>query len=114
MTYKDKWVQTYDVCRGDYIRFYKKIFVGKYPNAKYIGEESMEGEVIKESYGLKRGQHTFTIKTEEGNIRMKGRNLYELCYRKEWENEEERKRILDEKHERAYQVKNSIKERIYE
>jgi hypothetical protein len=37
----------------------------------------IEGNVIKESYGEKTGQHTFTIQECDGNkINIKGRNLY--------------------------------------
>jgi len=37
----------------------------------------VEGNVIKESYGEKTGQHTFTIEEYNGNkIIVKGRNLY--------------------------------------
>lgn len=37
----------------------------------------IEGTVIKESYGEKTGQHTFTIEECDGNkIIVKGRNLY--------------------------------------
>jgi len=37
----------------------------------------VEGNVIKESYGEKTGQHTFTIEECNGNkVIVKGRNLY--------------------------------------
>ena len=37
----------------------------------------IKGNVIKESYGEKTGQHTFTIEECDGNkIIVKGRNLY--------------------------------------
>ena len=37
----------------------------------------IEGNVVKESYGEKTGQHTFTIEECDGNnIIVKGRNLY--------------------------------------
>ena len=37
----------------------------------------IEGNVIKESYGGKTGQHTFTIEECNGNkVIIKGRNLY--------------------------------------
>ena len=37
----------------------------------------IEGNVVKESYGEKIGQHTFTIEECDGNkVIVKGRNLY--------------------------------------
>ena len=37
----------------------------------------IEGNVIKESYGERTGQHTFTIEECDGNkVIIKGRNLY--------------------------------------
>ena len=37
----------------------------------------IEGNVVKESYGEKTGQHTFTIEECDGNkVIVKGRNLY--------------------------------------
>lgn len=36
----------------------------------------IKGTVVNSSYGSERGQHTFTIDTEEGKVMVKGRNLY--------------------------------------
>ena len=36
----------------------------------------MSGLVINHSYGEKTGQHTFTIETETGKVRVMGRKLY--------------------------------------
>lgn len=36
----------------------------------------IKGTVINSSYGIDRGQHTFTIDTGEEKILVKGRNLY--------------------------------------
>lgn len=39
--------------------------------------EIIRGTVIKHSYGTDKGQHTFSIKTNEGDLLLvKGRNLY--------------------------------------
>ena len=39
--------------------------------------EILEGEVIKHSYGVEKGQHTFTIQTMTNDkVLVKGRNLY--------------------------------------
>jgi len=38
----------------------------------------LSGEVITSSYGLDKGQHTFTIQLNQGSIKLvKGRNLYD-------------------------------------
>ena len=40
--------------------------------------EEFQGEVVRNSYGQKTGQHTFSIQTECGELkRVKGRNLYD-------------------------------------
>jgi hypothetical protein len=36
----------------------------------------VSGIVVNHSYGADKGQHTFTISTDEGNVMVKGRNLY--------------------------------------
>ena len=52
-------------------------FEGSYRKPKYVGTQRLSGVVIKHSYGEKRGQHTFTIKLDDGSTkRVKGRNLY--------------------------------------
>jgi hypothetical protein len=57
---------SYAIRVGCFVKFYN---VGK--------GEVVSGTVIKESYGEKTGQHTFTIQSEDGTKTLvKGRNLY--------------------------------------
>lgn len=99
------------------IEFTESVFIGNYPKAKFSHERTITGKVIKESYGSKTGQHTFTILVEtcddnsyyQGEtIRRKGRNVYRKCRVLEYpKNHQE---LADEKHERAKSVKQSIKD----
>lgn len=98
------------------IRFTEAVFTGKYPNAKFSHEREIIGTIIKDSYGSKRGQHTFTILVHEcddrsidvnSKIRRKGRNVYKNCVVLEYP--EDHDKLADEKHERADAVKGSIK-----
>ena len=68
----------------------KPYFSGSFRNAKFIGAQPLVVEVLRHSYGQKRGQHTFTCKVIEiiealdlpsahqvnEKFRIKGRNLY--------------------------------------
>ena len=38
--------------------------------------EIIKGTVINSSYGIDKGQHTFTIETSNNKLMVKGRNLY--------------------------------------
>ncbi|MCF6183195.1 MAG: hypothetical protein L3J56_00975 [Bacteroidales bacterium] len=100
---------TGDAVTGDYVKFEKAIFSGTYPNATYEGMETIIGKIIKDSYGKKKGQHTFTILRDNGeNMRIKGRNLYKNgCKRLLWDNEADRIKIADEKHERGNKVRKA-------
>lgn len=110
---KEKVDCTGDVVTGDYVFFEKAVFTGSYPNATFSHTEEMEGLVIKDSYGEKKQQHTFTIKEKSGNtFRIKGRNLYRNgCKRYLWNDEEERKEALDEKHERGSIARKASRKR---
>ena len=48
---------------------------------KYVDKTTnkiIDGEVVNSSYGIKTGQHTFTILQKDGNKKLvKGRNLYD-------------------------------------
>lgn len=94
---------TGDVCLSDNIAFSKATFSGSYRNARFDGFEMIIGQVVNESYGADRGQHTFTILKRDGEkLLIKGRNLYaQGVWRKPWESEEARKLILEEKHARG-------------
>jgi len=44
---------------------------------KFVGTKRFAGKVEKHSYGDKTGQHTFSIRLDDGSIKLvKGRNLY--------------------------------------
>jgi len=52
-------------------------FRGRCTGAKFLREDILTGVIIKDSYGKKTGQHTFTIQLADGSLkRVKGRNLY--------------------------------------
>ena len=75
------------------ITFKEPVFVGgsfyrgRCKGAKYIGDRTISGKILKESYGST-GQHTFTILVDSctgensgqykkgAKVRRKGRNLY--------------------------------------
>ncbi|XP_044500716.1 uncharacterized protein LOC123221841 isoform X2 [Mangifera indica] len=81
-------------------------------HGRLLGERTIAGRVVNESYGVAKQQHTFTIEIlwSKGINRLptlfpllvKGRNLYKLkTFRQLWNNEEERERVLAEKHKRG-------------
>lgn len=102
---------TGDCCTGDEVKFSRAVFSGSYRNPKFSHMENIEGTIVKESYGVEKQQHTFTIKKTNGEvIRIKGRNLYRNnTYRKSWGDEDKRKIVLKEKHSRG---DNARKERF--
>jgi len=80
-----------DLTVGCRISFTERVFGGSHWNPEFLGMRTVVGVIIKDSYGKKRGQHTFTIEVEEaeghdadkvlskGKIRRKGRNVYKDC-----------------------------------
>lgn len=79
-----------NIVEGTKIKVTESVFTGSYRNPKYAGNRTYIGTVVKDSYGNKKGQHTFTIEVEsvEGvkanelkdrKIRRKGRNVYKDC-----------------------------------
>ena len=73
---------------GTIIKFTEAVFTGIYPKAKYSHDRTITGTIIKDSYGSKTGQHTFTIEVTECDdesysylekIKRKGRNVYKKC-----------------------------------
>lgn len=100
---------TGDVCVGDEVLFVRDVLERK-PTNSYgklswvkTGEKTIEGKVLKESYGSEKQQHTFTISLLSGEkVLIKGRNLYRNgVKRKVWSDEEGRKSVLAEKHSRG-------------
>lgn len=106
----DGWIKVPSICAGDIVRFRERVFRGKYPRRKRIGRRTIVARVLRESYGIKRQQHTFTIEVIwcEGKdalapgavIRRKGRNLYRQAKRRLWDDEAARLVALEEKYAR--------------
>lgn len=103
---------TGDIVIGDIIQFTEVIFYGSYRNSKYVGDRTIIAEVLKDSYGKLKQQHTFSLKILECKglepleigirIRRKGRNIYRnKTMRILWKNEEDREIVLNEKHSRG-------------
>ncbi len=91
-----------DAVVGDEIEFQKAVFTGSFRNAKFSHYETIRGKIVKDSYGAKKQQHTFTIETADKTFRIKGRNLYaKEIMRKPWANESQRRLAQEEKHERG-------------
>ena len=76
---------------GTVIEFNEGVFGGSYRRPTHLGTRTITGTIVKESYGQKRGQHTFTIEVTKctgyaadevlrrGKICRKGRNVYRDC-----------------------------------
>ncbi len=75
-----------NLLKGQIVEWREKIFLDHGKNAIFCGERTNTGLIIKESYGDKRGQHTFTILIQAStgyqallvgkNVCRKGRNVY--------------------------------------
>lgn len=105
---------TGDAVVGDKVRFERAIFSGNFKKPKFERFELITGEIIKDSYGADKQQHTFTLLLPDGEkMLIKGRNLYgNGLWRKPWINENERKEALDEKHRRGNMARTMKRERI--
>lgn len=105
-----------DLTKDCKIEFTEAVFTGTYPKAKYSHDRTFIGIIVKDSYGAKTGQHTFTIEIESCDdnsyspgekIMRKGRNVYPRCTVLEYpDNHSE---LAEEKHERASAKKGSLK-----
>lgn len=109
-------VCTGDCCVGDEVKFSRAKFTGSFKKPKFAGYEDIEGKAIRESYGVEKQQHTFTIQSSDGETtRIKGRNLYANgTFRKPWENESARLEALSEKHERGDRARAEGDERWFD
>jgi hypothetical protein len=111
---------TGNACVGDEVFFLKGTFTGVYPKAKFNGYEPTEGKIVKDSYGKRKQQHTFTIELKDTDIKIlvKGRNLYRNgTFRKLWADEKEREIVIQEKISRgdvARAARRERKERNFE
>ena len=112
MNHKYNLPCTGDVVTGDCIRWTEAVFTGSHRRPNFAGERTIEAEVVADSYGTAKQQHTFSLLVvraegisapEPGSrIRRKGRNIYRNgCYRAEWENEATRHQHQDENHQRG-------------
>ena len=101
-----------DVVTGDTIRFTESVWGGSYRKPRHLGSRTVEAEVLNDSYGVDKQQHTFTLRVisstgldalEAGKtIRRKGRNIYRgEPERLQWSDESERQLAAAEKHKRG-------------
>ncbi|KAL0288137.1 UNVERIFIED_CONTAM: Zinc finger CCCH domain-containing protein 62 [Sesamum calycinum] len=111
---------TGDVCKGDVVLFNQKVyqkFDKMTRRGSHLGRRTVAGRIVKESYGVARQQHTFTVEVlwSRGTKKLaplypllvKGRNLYKLkTFRQRWKNEKERLEVLAEKHKRGAAARN--------
>jgi (S)-2-hydroxy-acid oxidase len=117
---ENNWIDcTGDACIGDYVEFERAMFsetnfsYRHRSKPQFLGYETVSGTIIRDSYGAKKQQHTFTIDTGDGVlIRIKGRNLYRNgCKRLLWNNEFLRHDALAEKHIRGELARTARYER---
>ena len=103
---------TGDVVAGAKITYTEGVFEGSYRNPKHIGDRDIEAEVLRDSYGEEKQQHTFTLRViastgtqpvEVGKeIRRKGRKIYRNGVARElWDDEATRDLACNEKHTRG-------------
>ena len=101
-----------DICTGDTIVFTESIFAGSFRNPRKIGERKVCANIISESYGKLKQQHTFTLLIIESSgvqplkvgktYLRKGRNIHRGDpHRAIWADEALRVRVLAEKHSRG-------------
>ncbi|KAK7406576.1 hypothetical protein VNO78_08204 [Psophocarpus tetragonolobus] len=118
---------TGDVCMGDVVLFRQKVYE-KFDkvtrHGKNLGNRTVAGRIVKESYGAAKQQHTFTVEVFWSSgvrklpplspLLVKGRNLYkQKTYRQRWKNEADRIEVLREKHKRgaAARSKRALKQK---
>lgn len=94
---------TGDCVVGDFVQFERAVFTGSYRRPRFSHNETVEGEIIRDSYGAAKQQHTFKIRKLDGvEFHIKARNLYRNgTMRKPWADESKRKQALQEKHQRG-------------
>ncbi|KAI4325372.1 hypothetical protein MLD38_030777 [Melastoma candidum] len=118
-----------DACIGDVVMFEQNVYdqysiVSRSATAP-CGKRVVVGRIVKESYGARKQQHTFTIEVlwSKGYkpfpplhpVLIKGRNLYRFrTLRQRWEDEELRQRCLQEKHSRGDVARSDREARIQE
>lgn len=72
-----------NIVTGTIFSFEEAVFTGTYPKSKFSHNANHTVKVLKESYGGKRGQHSFTLEVIESDekrtgeiFRKMGRNIY--------------------------------------
>jgi hypothetical protein len=111
-----------DVVRGDIIEFGESVYDGKYPKATYAGSRTVRAQVLKDSYGAAKQQHTFTLRIldcdgcqplDRGTVtRRKGRNVYRHhTHRQPWPDESARRVVAAEKHARGDAARDAREQR---
>ena len=104
---------TGDVVVGDHIQFERAVFGGSYRRPVFLENETIEAEVVADSYGAAKQQHTFTLKRADGaTFRIKGRNVYRNgTMRQPWADEARRRLLIDEKHTRGDRARSARRAR---
>ena len=104
---------TGDVVVGDHIQFERAVFGGSYRRPVFLENETIEAEVVADSYGAEKQQHTFTLQKPDGTtFRIKGRNVYRNGTRRQpWADEAIRRPLIDEKHARGDRARSARRER---
>jgi len=104
--------RTGDCCAGDEVIFARPVFTGSRKRARFAGIEIIQGEIVKDSYGKAKQQHTFTIETEGKKMCIKGRNLYGIGAFAKPRAEQERSQVLDDKHQRGNAAREDRAQRL--
>lgn len=114
---------TGDVVVGDTILFTETVWGGSYKEPKNLGKRTIIAEIIKDSYGEKKQQHTFTFSvidswgcdalTKGLKTRRKGRNIYRNgTKRLPWKCKGARTLALNEKHARGGSAREARQIRV--
>lgn len=99
-------IVTGDACVGDEIVFGESVFTGNWRRAKYAGCRIVRAKIIRDSYGDKCGQHTFTLELPDGTTRVKkARNVYANWTMARERDASERRAALEDKHERGREAR---------
>ncbi len=96
---------TGDACQGDKVMFARAVFTGSRRKPRFAGIEIVTGEIVNDSYGQGKQQHTFTIKTGSEKMLIKGRNLYRIATFAKPREEQARAVALNDKHTRGEQAR---------
>lgn len=106
------WIIENSIVAGDTISFSEAVFGGSFRRPQFVGERTITAEVVRESYGAAKQQHTYTLRVVESAgtqplatdaiVRRKGRNIYRNgVSRLAWTDESARAAATREKHRRG-------------